>query len=247
MATEFYKKTKDLEAIYFKECSEYTRFVRGRSIAIVGPSSDMLDSNLGEEIDGHDLVVRLNTAIYNFDKIHKIAKDVGAKTDILYLGNHIIRETKNKNNFYKNLLSKDIKFLVAASPSGNYNWQNLTEYLKNKTSSLSVKYSESSDTSFFIREYLSSSKVPFARVGFVSIVDLLLRGPKSISIYGMTFYNKGGNIFRDDAIQDITPTSNHLGERIVRHDSNLELLFFKKIYNIYKNKIKKTNSVLKLL
>ena len=38
----------------------YLKFIEGKTVAIVGPAQYMMGKNLGEEIDNHDIVVRIN-------------------------------------------------------------------------------------------------------------------------------------------------------------------------------------------
>jgi hypothetical protein len=239
------KEIEDLKFYYAKENSDYTKFIKGKTIAIVGPSQSMINSNLGTEIDSFDYVTRFNSAIFNFKTIKLLSKDIGSRTDISYLAKHIILDWKKDTT--KEVVDNNIRFLIAAEPSGNKDVEQANTYLEQKLLNLKIKTSNSHKTSSFLNNHLSVKERRIARVGFISIVDLLLRGAKHISIYGMTFYHGGGNILRKDAIYDIDPESNHLGINENTHDSTLELDLFKKIYNLYDSYITIDKELLKLM
>lgn len=61
------------------ELKEIQEFCKNKTIALVGNSSTILRRNLGEEIDRHDIVIRMNYAISH---LNKYQLDTGKKTDI---------------------------------------------------------------------------------------------------------------------------------------------------------------------
>lgn len=72
---DFFKKNKD-EEFYFND--DYNKFLRGKSVAIVGPVDVGLEN--GQEIDAYDVVVRFNfKGIENYD-----STKFGSKTNISY-------------------------------------------------------------------------------------------------------------------------------------------------------------------
>tara|TARA_B100001287_G_scaffold274753_1_gene280784 strand:+ start:4452 stop:5228 length:777 start_codon:yes stop_codon:yes gene_type:complete len=54
--------------------------LENKSVALVGPSASLIDQNLGEDIDSHDIVVRMNT----YHHLLNNTKDYGSKVDIVY-------------------------------------------------------------------------------------------------------------------------------------------------------------------
>lgn len=60
---------------------DFTTFVQGRRVAVVGPSRSIVGSGLGKAIDAHDLVVRLNHGWPLPEPLHT---DLGRRMDILY-------------------------------------------------------------------------------------------------------------------------------------------------------------------
>ena len=55
--------------------------MREKSVALVGPALYMAGIGLGNEIDSHDIVIRLNRGM---ESVSKYSEDVGTRTDILY-------------------------------------------------------------------------------------------------------------------------------------------------------------------
>ena len=56
--------------------------VNGKSVAVVASAKYLSNFNFGDEIDSHDIVIRINKGIDIVNKNSK--KFIGAKTDILY-------------------------------------------------------------------------------------------------------------------------------------------------------------------
>ena len=77
----FIKETKIFEknsAIFdFFNKQEFSEFIKGKSIAVVGNGPQELGTNHGCEIDSHDIVIR-----FNFFENNKYKQDYGTKTDL---------------------------------------------------------------------------------------------------------------------------------------------------------------------
>ncbi|KAL2629304.1 hypothetical protein R1flu_013990 [Riccia fluitans] len=58
-----------------------------QSCAVVGNSGILLNSSYGEQIDSHEMVIRLNNA-----KIHGFEKHVGSKTTLAFVNSNILRQ-----------------------------------------------------------------------------------------------------------------------------------------------------------
>ena len=61
--------------------ADFAKLIADKTVAIVGPASYLTNSGLGEEIDNHQVVVRINRS---YESVDKFSKDVGTRTDILY-------------------------------------------------------------------------------------------------------------------------------------------------------------------
>jgi hypothetical protein len=62
---------------------EFTEFVSGKRVALVGPSAHILDMSQKDLIDGYDVVIRLNKAV---PVVPGTEDSVGTRTDILMTG-----------------------------------------------------------------------------------------------------------------------------------------------------------------
>lgn len=56
-----------------------------QSCAVVGSSSHLLNSNMGGEIDDHEIVIRINGAPPGRGKNLHLSKDIGSRTDVRFL------------------------------------------------------------------------------------------------------------------------------------------------------------------
>ena len=56
-------------------------YIKDKSIALVGPASYMVGSGHGNEIEQHDVVIRLNRGI---ELVENYPNDIGTRTDVLY-------------------------------------------------------------------------------------------------------------------------------------------------------------------
>ena len=82
----FKKQNPDLNVGKYDKYEELSRkifieTVSGKSCAVVGSSSNLLESNYGSFIDSHDIVFRMNDAPVE----EQYAKDIGSKTNIWFI------------------------------------------------------------------------------------------------------------------------------------------------------------------
>ena len=76
-----------------------SRLIRARaSVAVVGSSGNLLFHGHGNEIDRHDVVIRVNGAV-----IQGYQKDVGSRTDVLVAWSRGVDEARRSKQLYKNL------------------------------------------------------------------------------------------------------------------------------------------------
>lgn len=101
---------------FIKNYNEFSQYVRGKKIIIVGPSNGLINKNLGKEIDKYDIVIRLNNSypIFINKENHN---DVGTRTDVLYhtgaIGKTLGLAAKKYKTDRLNLLRSDkIKWFV---------------------------------------------------------------------------------------------------------------------------------------
>jgi hypothetical protein len=72
--------------------NEYADFLKNKSIVLVGPAPTLIGTNFGEEIDKHDVVVRMN---HHFNLNEELMRDYGKRTDVLYINTSFFRKHRN--------------------------------------------------------------------------------------------------------------------------------------------------------
>ena len=174
-----------------KEKESIDNFVKGKKVALVGPASYMEGSNYGEEIDSHDIVVRINRGIESIEPHHK---DLGRKTDIFY---SCLIERAQQTGFLnpEELKNKyDIKYVVAPPDSNMKGFSSKTEFHslvdKNKVKQIN-KLVPVSIVSHEFHTSLANNVNCKPNTGFMAIYDLLRMNPSQLSIYGFSFYLDG--------------------------------------------------------
>ena len=170
---------------------EYLELIKGKSVAIVGPAAYMKDSELGEEIDAHDLVVRINRSI---ETTKQYPKDVGTKCQILY--SCLIETAQNAGKINVHELRDDygVEFVVAPPESDikgvsrqtNLHYMVNKETVSNLMSLMPLRVVEAS-----FHTALAEHVDCRPNTGFMAIYDLMQQQLKSLSVYGFSFYLDG--------------------------------------------------------
>ena len=99
----------------YKDIEVMKTEMREKTVALVGPALYMAGVGLGNEIDSHDIVIRLNRGM---EPVSNYSKDVGTRTDILY--SCLIEKKANAGpidvDYYKGLNLK----MIVAPPHSNF-------------------------------------------------------------------------------------------------------------------------------
>ena len=163
----------------------------GKEVAIVGPAAYMIGSGLGNEIDDHDVVVRLNRGI---ESIVDYSSDIGSRTDILY--SCLIEKPGNAGPYEpENLISDyNIKAVVAPPHSDFQGFAGSTQLheLVNRDKARRL----SSLVPLRIVDHKFHNQLALAvqckpNTGFMAIYDLLRFDISKLSVYGFSFYLDG--------------------------------------------------------
>ena len=89
----------------------YNEYLKGKSVAVVGPAPSLLKMELGEKIDGHDVVVRSNTG---FPPPKHLSKHLGSRTDIHY---HCLNEDDlGGGKLFMEEMQKELDYLCCPYP-----------------------------------------------------------------------------------------------------------------------------------
>ena len=148
-------------------------YLKGKTVAIVGPAQSIEGSNNGELIDSHDVVVRLNYA--NIGN----PKDSGTKTDIVYYD--------GSNHNYDNVT---LEYLICSYPTTEWFFAHRclalalhnTDKYKNRFKIIDKSLYNS------IKTALDPKQKSRPNTGLIAIADLLSYNIKSLFITGLDFY-----------------------------------------------------------
>ena len=243
--------------------ADYARLLEGKSVIVVGPAETLLGTGQGRVIDSFDLVVRFNTAIEYMPFADELARDIGARTDILYCNTEVLcddivgQQRLSHEQFIRACEEVGIKYFVgtnndyAHAPSDSQSRKGeakLAEF-QNFLDAFGVRskcrmlFSTPDTVRAWLRGYIG-------RTGFIGIVDLLRYDIRSLHITGMTFYHKGGHLFLKNCVGELDPLRNHLGilpEHMLGHNSYLELQLIKTLGECFERKLQLDEQVRKLL
>lgn len=188
----------------------FQSFVRGRRLALVGPSRSIAGSSLGPSIDDHDLVVRIN---HGWPVPDDMRGDLGQRLDILY-------HCCNGDHPIDRVFSAGIDRLRWACFENGLDAATLVfECGRCGVTPLDVTatYGE-------LRQRLGSPP----NTGLVAIHHLLEAGAAGVALFGMTFYREpyleGYPADGADAVH--WPANGPLPTRIWEHDLPAQYGYF---------------------
>lgn len=232
----------------------YSRLLAGKRVAIVGPAETMIGTGQGSLIDSHDLIVRFNTVVGYLPFPDDLARDIGAKTDVLYSNNEILldgiidQKVVSHTRFVEICEILPLRYIVSTNNGFTY-----------KDSDMASKcYGERERFESFLRSHKIKAgfRMLFAtsdmakkwlrghtgRTGFIAILDLLSQDINQLYVTGMTFYHSGGHLFLPDRADELDPLTNHRGEKprdnSLGHNSYLELELMRALSNHFREKLK---------
>ena len=163
------------------EHNTYSDFLKGKEVALIGPSWHTKGTKQSKSLEAYDIVVRVNRGYMIPDKVKK---DIGKRTDILYcsLSEHYFRH----NCFTK----KGLKYI-----NGKIKWICPTHYKAHRSN---IKKLKKNNKDFEINIHVVNNKI-YGNIyreinknltsGIVSIYDLLQYDIKKLYITGFTFYD----------------------------------------------------------
>jgi len=203
---------------------EYNNFLKGRRVAIVGPSKHILLEKNGAKIDDYDVVIRLKWL--PMKGFNTFKDSVGDETHVMY------SSVVNSQSDYDVLSKTGIKFTrhpecnVGSELKNNvYNGISATAYSAEEYAFILKEYATEND---YIGDKLSNinSKSPYnvwPQLGFNAIMDTIASGAKEIYITGFTMYHGGGHM-----LQKNKPIS-HNKTIVEKHNGVLEILMLNDI------------------
>lgn len=214
----------------------FAEYIQGKRVVFVGMSPNLVGKAEGEFIDGFDIVVRTNGAIYylmenEFNKIEgrtyetqaDFFHDYGSRCDVIYTNNQFFRE--QHSDFYKFHALK-IKYLRAKNCPPN-----VITRLREKMQADTIQT--------VIKEVVK--EVPTAAMGCFLIADILRFNPAQLHVTGIDFYASKKQVFEHDNYREylpgyLTPKIRAAGNKINAgktkdgHDQYSNTLFIQKKY-----------------
>jgi hypothetical protein len=163
--------------------SQYNELLKDKKVIVVGPSPSLEGSGKGKEIDGYDIVVRVNKG---FPIEEGFESDLGSRTDIHYHCLHTSPECCG-NIFYEEMKNKNV---LVSCPYPKYVrpfYSDVTSFEKeNKKWNLSF---HCADTDYYIGVAKMLGTRPNS--GTMAIMDLLCYDLKELHITGFTWFRDG--------------------------------------------------------
>jgi hypothetical protein len=151
----------------------------GKSVAIVGSAPDLIGSNMGAEIDRHDIVVRIN-----FPRNTHDISNFGRKTDILFLG-ATLKEISYINDLSEKI-SRECKIISTMKNKKILESLTKCDFKLFFPRLLPKRITHHISCELNFNGWISSINHP-PRSGFICIAAILKYGkPMKIGIFGMS-------------------------------------------------------------
>ncbi len=185
---------------------KFARFLKGKSVVIVGPSQHMLIEKQKDLIDSFDIVVR-----FKLEKKLPIEKKkasyIGTKTDVMYTSRTLPKNEesglfrKMKSGVVKSLENGGVSFYRASCPGEVL----ADEHQKTSQLTEDIMYTKVSQDPWaeVLRPYALGVKMAKSnsrlapQAGYFGLMEILASEAAHVHIMGMTFYFGGGNMFYD--------------------------------------------------
>jgi len=168
----------------------FDELIHNKTVALVGPAAYMVGSGYGNEIDSHDVVVRLNRGI---ECVEEHSEDVGFLTDVLY--SCLIEKPANAGKVDPEyLFDCGVQYVVTPPNSDFQGVARVTDFHELVNLKMVDKILENIpmriiDHMFHTKLAKDVSCKP--NTGFLAIYDLLRFNPSRLSVYGFSFYLDG--------------------------------------------------------
>jgi hypothetical protein len=223
------------------------KFFKGKRVAIIAPSPSVRENPNGDEIDGYDIVVRVNK---NWKYSSDLNKYVGTRTDIVY--NCINPDPECGGSIDFEYVKNNLKYVAVSVPIINNQYHRDRLFHNNtvvnqyrnfvQNNSGRVKYYIVNSNLYNMYDNMLKSR---PNTGFMAILDILSYDIKELYIKGFTFFKDGYlSSYRNTVFGNKTDekSSGIAVNKAIRehgnHDIDKQLDLFKKIYNSKKNIIK---------
>jgi hypothetical protein len=161
---------------------EYSTYLYGKSVALVGPAPTVVGSSQGDAIDSYDVVIRTNKAI---PPVIEMSSDIGVRCDILYHCMNTSPKAGGEINVDV-LIENGVKWLAAPYARRGRFHHAATMFEADNAGRL--KY-HNVDNSFYDSVKKCMGTMP--NTGIMAIIDLLRHDVAEIYVTGFTFFRGG--------------------------------------------------------
>jgi len=158
--------------------ADYLASLAGKRVALVGSAASVLGTGLGAEVDGHDVVVRVN---WSAPVPPALVADIGSRTDVLY---HVLRFNKQlvTRADVRRWIRARVGCLVSVHPARKRRVRHFAALAGDAIPLVAM-------TAFRINMARSLGTVP--NTGVCALAHLLSADVKEVSVYGFDFYTTG--------------------------------------------------------
>jgi len=211
-----------------KPDEKYNDYLRGKRVAIVGPSKHMLAYDAGSVIDEYDVVIRMKWVDILPLSEHcngKYVKHIGSKTDVVY-GNRFL--------IVNNMMQEYLEYFKR-SEIDHYRIPDnkVSNHFFSKELACGTTYTEYACGDFGL-QYQSITQTDGTRywpqTGTVAIMEAIASDAAEIFVSGITMYHGGGHIFQKNK----NPTHNQ--PIVGKHHGVLETAMLIDCYELSENR-----------
>jgi hypothetical protein len=211
---------------------DFKEYMKGKRVCLVGPSPSIIGSGKGEEIDSHDIIVRLNKSL---PLPEKYKEDLGTRVDVLCncMDNHPHCSGIVDPELWKSL---GVKYVLAPFTQDGPTHMRVRQFSNKTEAVIPIVYNPKEVFNSDVRNLKASPTT-----GFSCLSHLLSLELGQLSIYGMDFYRNStedglpyykeyfqGRVNIDDAIEAVNKhmkeAKQNLGKQMQGH--NLDSTIF---------------------
>lgn len=204
---------------------EYNNFLKGKRVAIVGPSKHILLEKNGAKIDDYDVVIRLKWL--PMKGFNTFKDSVGDETHVVY------SSAKNNKSDFDILIHAGVKHtrhpecsVDSLFENREFNGVSATSYTAEQYAFVLEEYAKENGHTDNRLQNINSKKTRYniwPQLGFNAIMDTIASDAEEVYIAGFTMYHGGGHM-----LQKNKPIS-HNKAIVEKHNGVLEILMLNDI------------------
>lgn len=162
--------------------SDFKKYLKGKTVVLVGPANTLAGQGMGPFIDAHDVVVRINHA---WPLPENLKNDIGTRTDILYHNLNPKKQRIRRKDVIR-MRQSGIKWVVSTHPAVRARYR-LRQRRFRKMSRRLVRFrAVPQSIKRRLRPHIGS-----VNGGLITIVDLLRYPITQLYVTGFSFYKTG--------------------------------------------------------